>query len=182
MNNNTDPNTKTAFVHKQWAAGLGSLLQMLAGAIQMFVLTVGAIGFALLDLILGSFVLSKLGVHGASVDIWIAQINIPAGFIALIISAALSGAKLGTWDALLSQKVNGYAAWGVIAVMGITSLLDVAFNVAFAGYYMHGVVPQDLIAANASLIETLLALSLGVLTFFDAPMLVQLVHRLKNHK
>ncbi len=179
---NTDPNTNSAFVHKQWASMLGNLLQMLAGAIQLTVLTIGVVGFAVLDLVLGSFVLGKLGVHGATLDIWVTQIQVPAGFIALIVSAALSGAKLGAWDALLSQKVKGYTAWGVVVVMVTVSLLDVLFNVAFAGYYVRGIVPQEIIASQAGILETLLALSLGVLTFFDAPMLVHLIHHLKNHK
>ena len=180
-----DPNSNnnSAFVHKQWANALGNFLQMFVGAIQLIVLTVGTVGFSLLDLVLGSFVLSKLGLHGASLDLLFVVVPISGGFIALLISAALSAAKLGAWDALLSGKVpTKTTATMAILVMVVASALDVIINVAFAGYFVRGVVPQDIISSQAGILETVLAISLGILTMFDAPMLVQLIHHLRNNK
>ena len=60
-----NPDSNTAFVHKAWALKIGEFLQGAAGAIQLTVLTIGTTGFAVLDLLLGSFVLSLIGVPGA---------------------------------------------------------------------------------------------------------------------
>jgi hypothetical protein len=179
-----DPNNhNSAFVHKQWSAALGELLHMVVGGMQLIVLTIGTVGFSLLDLVLGSFVLSRLGLHGAAIDLLFVNIPISAGFIALLVSAALSAAKLGAWDALLSGKAptKSFATLAIL-IMVVASAIDVIINVAFAGYYVRGVVPEEIISAQAGILETMLAIGLGVLTLFDAPMLVQLIHHLRGHK
>ncbi len=177
-----DPDFDSAFPEKRMAASLELLLEKGTTAFLLMLLTVGIIGIMSLDLTLGSFVLSTMGIHGAILDVWFMQIHVPAGFIALIVSATFSAAKLGAWDALLTNKVKGHVAWITIAVMIAVSMVDVVLNVSFVGYYVRGVVPAEIISSQAGILETSFALGLGVLTMFDALIVLQLVHHLRNHK
>jgi hypothetical protein len=171
----------TAFVHKKWAAAVAFMLEQVAGILQLLVMTVGILGFALLDLILGSFVLSQVGTHGASVDTGFKVFALSAGFISFVISAALSAAKLGAWDAILARRIQGTFAWVTIGVAIVVSFIDVIFNVAFAGFMIHGAVPMGILSPERTAIESVLAVALAFLTFFDAPLLVLFIHHLKGH-